>query len=234
MDKFETRFILSFLSLLCSLFCSSCLDSRSSTNKLPPRLIEPSPSTNRNADDANTPREPGTDHSNELTDKRFCKDDNPSGTRQKCIFTLDGYEEAEYHYGNNEALNLYVSRVVGYINETLHSKDCSVLAVTAWGYADSLKLKKRLSWADVPDFCRSPETCQKDVFNTGDLTNDDLACVRECLIKHNIYSRLEQNIDIVSKDWSSEHRFYTEAWEAGYPYRKVEIILERGGRCPND
>jgi hypothetical protein len=185
-------------------------------------------------DDASTSEKPLKGPSDDLTDNRYCKDDNPSGTRQKCIFTLDGYEEAEYHYGDNEALKLYISRVVGYINETLHSKDCSVLAITAWGYADSLKLNKRLSWTDVPDFCRSPETCRKDVFNARDLTNDDLACVRECLIKHNIYSRLEQNIDIVSKDWSSEHRFYTEAWEAGYPFRKVEIILERGGMCPDD
>jgi hypothetical protein len=232
MDRF--RFILTSLALTCSLFGISCGSRQATTNKLPPRMTEPSPTANRNADVANTSGEPQTSPSNERNEKKFCQVDNPAGTRQKCIFVLDSYKEAEYQHDDIEALNLYTSRIVGYIEEALYSKECSVLSITAWGYADSLKLNAKLKWADVPESCRSPETCRQGDLNAEYLTNDDLACVRECLVKNRIYARLEQNVDIISKDWNSEHRFYTGAEEVGDPFRKVEIILERGGKCPDD
>jgi hypothetical protein len=160
-----------------------------------------------------------------------------AGDLQKCVFPLDSYEEANYYYHDPKALDSYVNTVAGYIEETETVKGCTLLSVTAWGYADSQRLIKILPWPNVPEYCRSQAACRKDESSSENLTNDDLACVRQCLVTNRIYSLLEHDTEIFPntlEKWKSEHHSFTRPSEVGEAYRKVEVILERGGQCPDD
>jgi hypothetical protein len=234
MDRFKWGFLLLLLTLLCSLLGEACGGSTSNANKISPPLALPSPSLGGRLGDANANAEspPRPTRAASVPNENPCKSDNESGTRQVCVFTLEGYKEADYFYDEG-AFDAYVRRIAGYIEETISANECHLLSVEVSGYADNLRLNKILPWPDVPSYCSSPQTCRQISSGPPNLTNDDLACVRGCLVTHRIYSLLEQDINILSEKWNDRHQFFTRPSEVGEPYRKVVVILERGGQCPN-
>jgi len=238
MNGFKRRLLVLMFAITTGFPATSCEDSGRNVNKLPPHLPGPSPSPRGGAANANSGPEPGPQAGpTAATGEKFCESDNASGDRQRCVFRLEGYPEAEYTYHDPKALDTYVSRVAGYIEEAMTVKGCRLLSVTAWGYADNQSLNKDLPWSDVPEYCRSPESCRPSGTTSANLTNSDLACVRGCIVTNQIYSLLQHDVEIYSQTlekWESRHRPFTLPTEVGDPYRKVEIILERGGGCPDD
>jgi hypothetical protein len=124
--------------------------------------------------------------------------------------------------------NAFLNRIINSIEATKMLKGCEILAITSWGYADSIPIKtkpKKLLWSAVPISCRE----ETEILY---LTNNDLAHVRECLIKNEIISRLGGSITIASKDWESHWKDYDDALSQGPQYRSVVVIIERTGDCP--
>jgi hypothetical protein len=155
------------------------------------------------------------------------------GEIQRCVLSLKGYEEANYDYHVPGALESYVNTVAVHIEEA-NTPSCKLLSATIKGYADSQQLIKVLPWGDVPNSCLY---CRKEGATSVNLSNDDLACVRQCLVKNRIYSLLEHDTEIFSNapgGLKSDYFSFTDPSEAGEAYRRVDVILERGGQCPND
>ncbi|MCP4663396.1 MAG: hypothetical protein GY856_49025 [bacterium] len=146
------------------------------------------------------------------------------GARQDCVFTLADYDPGDYFH-KKQPREEYARTVAEFIEETDLQKGCSLLAITAWGYADGLKYRGGLKWSAVPSNCRSTR-------RGLNLSEDDLAAVRECLMTHRISTYFGGNIGIQPMNWKKERTNYPDGAQTGSSYRKVEHIIERTGKCP--
>lgn len=233
MDRFECRSLLLLLAFLAGSSGSYCGNPAPNRNSLSPPL--PAPSPTRGPNNANTGSTPPAGPTSKAGTS-FCRPADGARALQRCVFPLEGYKEADYEYYDVKALEVFIRRVADYIEETETVEGCNLVSITASGYADYKRLRKILPWADAPPYCRTAEGCRKDGSASGNLTNDDLACMRECLVTNRIYSLLEVDSEISSNARAklrTESHASTKPSEIGDQYRKVEITLERGGRCPD-
>ncbi len=152
-----------------------------------------------------------------------CKYSN-STARQDCVFTLDGYGPGAFFY-KKRPRDVYAKSVAQFIKETELQEGCSLLAITAWGYADGLKYRGGLRWSAVPKVCRAST-------KSTVLSEDDLASVRECLVTDRVLSNIGGDIGIKSMSWKKARTNYPDGVKIGSDHRKVEHIIERTGRCP--
>lgn len=231
MGLIRSKIVVFSVVLLSFSLILSCSQPESSNNGLLPRLPENDNKVSNTSDNKNdnsrasaTPSVKPTESPN-TSSFEDCECELSDCSRQMCTFPLDGYEAGNYNHSSTE-LDRFINKVVSFIQETELTRGCEVLAITSWGYADALVLKsKSLKWTDVPD------ACKKNLAEFAYLRNDDLAQVRECLVKNLISSRLGGSIDITAKNWRSDWEAYNGSRFIGPDFRKVVIKIERIGTC---
>lgn len=237
MGRFAYRSLAFALAILFSSSGGSCDAPAPQVNNRPPRPVVPTPdvSPSGGANSNTSPPAPMPSPQGTASEPGVCKNIPGVIDLQVCPFSLSGYKDAEYNYHDPKALESFVNRVTNYIEGAQAVEGCRLVSVTIWGFADNRNLIKVLPWAEVPQYCQ--QECRRNGSEAVNLTNADLACVRQCLIANRIKSLLRYNTQIydnTSQRWNTNHRPFTERTEVGKEYRRVDINLERGGHCLND